>query len=280
MNALINDLETKGFMALSYSADLREAVKKTALSWQKFCSLPVKVKKAFPYSNNKDGVGYELKEGEGNKGDLKENFDVSTTDKNWLDAHVQNIKDPVVLEFVRDATNLTRLFDSALLDFARQAEEKYGLKGFVDKVKNGKIIPFVRCIHYPSLKPGQIGIETASAHVDQSAFTFHLWEKGKGVQCLTYADKQWIDMPVSEGEAIAFPAMQLQLWSKGKLRGLYHRVISTPQTVKDGRWSMVVFFQDKDLPKYDKDTQGCLQEKEVGFNYQMSEGDFSKLFKK
>lgn len=123
-----------------------------------------------------------------------------------------------------------------------------------------------------------VGDETASAHVDQSAFTFHLYESDPGLQGLTFDEKKWIDIPVSAGETVIFPAMQMQLRSKGEIRALCHRVIATECTAKHGRYSAVCFVQLKRTAKYDKDRCGRLQERKPGFNYDMPNAEFSKLF--
>lgn len=277
MNTPITDLQTKGFVALSYPADLRAAVNQTTESWKKFCALSTEEKKSLPYSNNSDGVGYELKDGIGNKADRKENFDVTLAGKKWVETHIENIKNPIALEFVQNATRLVSVLKPTVLEFARQAQEAFNLNGFVDEVAQSEDAFFVRFIHYfGDSEPGQ---ETASAHADQSGFTLHLFESAPGLQCLTYAG-EWIDMPVSDGETVIIPSMQMQLRSAGELKALCHRVIATPETAQAGRYSAVCFVQLKNTPKYDKDSHGRLQEKVPGFNYNLSHDDFSKLFKR
>lgn len=277
MNTPIIDLKTKGFVVLSYPADLRLAVNKTITSWKKFCALPTEVKKGLPYSNNADGVGYELKDGTGNKADRKENFDVALAGAKWLETHIGNIKNPVALEFVQNATALVGILKPIILDFAQQSEDGFDLKDFVKEVEHGEDAFFVRFIHY--FGDRELGDETALAHADQSGFTLHLFESSSGLQCLTF-DHKWIDMPVSEGETVIIPSMQMQLRSKGELKALCHRVIATPETKDAGRYSAVCFVQLKKISKYDKDTHGRLQEKKPGFNYELSIEEFAGLFKK
>lgn len=275
MNTHINDLKTKGFVAVSYPRNLRSAVNKTIGSWKNFCALPNDVKKGLPYSNNADGVGYELKHGGGNKGDRKENFDVALAGSDWLEKHATSINNPVVLEFVENATTLVGILKPIVLDFARQSQDTFGIDGFVDEVERGDDVFFVRFIHY--FGDRKLGEETATAHTDQSGFTLHLFESAPGLECLTY-DGEWINMPVSEGETVIIPSMQMQLRSKGSLKALCHRVVATPETADKGRYSAVCFVQLKKTPKYDKSKHGRLQEKVPGFNYNMSEAEFAKLF--
>ena len=276
MPTYIEDLKTKGFVSFAYPRDLRKAVEKTVESWKKFCALGAQEKTSLPYSNRADGVGYELKDGTGPHGDHKENFDVALAGKKWLEENASKIQSPGALEFVQTATALVESMKPLIFDFARQTEAAFGLQGFVREVEESEENFFVRFIHYFS---GQKeGKETASAHADQSGFTLHLFESADGLQCLSY-DGTWIDMPVSAGETVIIPAMQLQLRSKGELRALAHRVVATKETADEGRFSAVSFVQLKNTPKYDKEKHGRLQEKKPGFNYDMSYTEFQKLFK-
>ena len=276
MNAPITDLQTKGFVSVAYPAGLRSAVERAVGSWQKFCALPTSVKKGLPYSNNADGVGYELKEGVGRNADRKENFDVTTASRAWLERNASLIKDSSALSFVQDATALVGVMKPVILQFARDCEKAFGLAGFAEQVEASEGGFFVRFIHY--FGDRAVGEETASAHADQSCFTLHLFESAPGLQCLSYEGK-WTDMPVSPGETVIIPAMQMQLRSNGELRALAHRVVAVPETADGGRYSAVCFIQLKGFPKYDKDTHGRLQEKRPGFNYDMQPADFARLFK-
>ncbi len=245
----IQHFKNNGKYTLVYPTALRRAVEDEIQKWRAFCEKPLEEKRRVGYSNNGAGVGYEYKDGSGPKGDRKENMDLT---------------DGPLIELIRIAA----------LDFAQQCEKEYGLTGFVDEVRESMF--FVRLIHYFGGRV--VGDETASAHVDQSAFTFHLYESDPGLQGLTFDEKKWIDIPVSAGETVIFPAMQMQLRSKGEIRALCHRVIATECTAKHGRYSAVCFVQLKRTAKYDKDRCGRLQERKPGFNYDMPNAEFSKLF--
>ncbi len=270
----LDGFDATGRAIVAYPLDLRKAVTVAVESWKRFAALPDVVKKGLPYSNNADGVGYELKLGAGPKGDRKENFDVTIASKRWLEKNAAQIGNRVALKFVEDASALVAIVKPTVLEFAKAVEEQYGLSGFASDVEAGEGAFFVRFIHY--FGDRQVGDETASAHADQSGFTLHLFENAPGLQCLPY-EGSWQDMPVSQGETVIIPAMQLQLRSKGKLRALAHRVVATVETAEQGRYSAVLFVQLPG-PKYDKDTNGRLQEKTPGFNYSMSFEDFAKLF--
>lgn len=278
----IKYLQTRGFVTVNYPTDLRKAVERAVKSWKAFCALPTSTKKGLPYSNGGAGVGYELKDGVGLNADRKENLDFTVGAQEWLVNNAQAISNPAALRFIQDATALVAVMKPTILDFARQAEAEYGLKGFTREVDESEAGFFVRFIHY--FGDRVVGEETASAHADQSGFTLHLFESHAGLQCLAASSErfwtEWQDMPVSRGETVIIPAMQMQLRSKGKVKALTHRVVATARTAREGRYSAVCFVQLKHTPKYDKDAHGRLQEKTPGFNYPMGHGAFQRLFKK
>ncbi len=276
MKTPIQELQTKGFVVVEYPKDLRNAVEKAIESWKMFCDLPVETKRGLPYSNNADGVGYELKDGVGNKADRKENFDITVSGAEWLRENSPAIENKIAEEFTTHTTALVEVMKPTILEFAKQVEIEFGILGFAKEVDESEVGFFTRFIHY--FGDRKVGDETATAHTDQSGFTLHLFESAEGLQCLTF-DGKWIDMPVSKGQTVIIPSMQLQLRSDGKLKALCHRVVATNETASLGRYSAVCFIQLKNTPKYDKEKGGRLQEKEPGFNYKMRLGEFSKLFK-
>lgn len=269
----IADLKSKGFVLIEYPHDLRRAVETTARLWKKFCALPMQTKLQIPYSNDSAGVGYQYQTGAGEKGDWKENFDVTKAGKDWLLDHAVKTKNLVVIDFVERAIGIVDTIKPLALDFARSVEEEYSLKGFAKEVEESVDAFFVRFIRYPGGR--EDGVETASAHTDQSGATFHLFESAPGFECLG-KDKKWIRVPISKGETVAIGCMQLQYVSEGEIDAACHRVVAI-----DGgdRLSAVCFIQFKNWPKYDKKTHGRLQEKPPGFNYGMAHEQFKKLFK-
>ena len=276
MRGSISELKTRGFVTLPYPADLRREVEETAKLWEQFSVLPIEVKQGLPYSNNAYGVGYELKRGEGKKGDVKENFDITTAGEEWMRQNAEKIGNQIALAFIKRAVSLVTLLKPLIVDFSRVVEEELSIPSFREEVEMSADAFFIRFIHYPGGR--EVEEEMATAHVDQSGFTPHLYESAAGLQCLTY-NGQWIDMPVSTSETVIIPAMQMQLRSEGKLRALCHRVVATLETARAGRFSAVCFVQLKQTSKYDKVTHGRLQEKVPGFNYGMSHSEFSKFFR-
>lgn len=275
MKSIIPDLQSKGFARLQYPPELREAVESAVSAWKKFCALPEEVKKTLPYSNAGAGVGYELKDGIGPKADRKENFDVALGGREWLLENAPKISEPVISDLILKSLSLSEMIQPLAINFARVLQYGLGISDLGDEVEEGRHTIFPRFIHY--FGDRIVGDEIATAHTDQSGFTFHLYEDAEGVQRLT-KEKEWIDMPGSSGETVVFPAMQLQLRSEGKLEALCHRVIATPKTVEIGRFAVVCFVQLAASKKYNKGVYGRLQEKSPGFNYQMPFEEFEKLF--
>jgi isopenicillin N synthase-like dioxygenase len=276
MKSSIKDLETKGFYVLPYPPAVRACVVKAAKAWKLFYALPAEVKAKLPYSNGGAGVGYERKDGVGKNADRKENFDVTSEGLAWLEANNVQTTEPALHDLVTNTMSLLEAVRPTILEFARESELEFGIKSFEEEISASTSTFFTRFIHYSADR--EVGEETAVSHVDQSGFTLHLYENKKGLRCLTY-DGKWIDMPVSEGETVIIPDMQMQLRSNGRLRALCHQVVATEETAKSPRDSAVLFVQFKNTRKYDKERCGRLQERTPGFNYNMPIGEFEKMFK-
>jgi len=279
MNTFMNNLQTKGFVALPYPADLRQAVEEAQKCWKAFCALPDGIKRSFPYSNGGAGVGYEDKRVTGGGADFKVNFDLTFGDLAWLEGKAVDMANPTITAFIRAAIKVAELIGKPIITFAKDLEERFGMDGFESEVAESKNAYFIRFIHY--FAGAEINQETAEAHTDQSGMTPHLFSSASGLECLTQ-EMEWVPMPVSHGEMVIIPSMQLQLRSKGALKATVHRVVATPETIETGRFSAVCFVQFKSTPKYDKSKKGRLQEahkKELGFNYRMPHDEFARLFK-
>ncbi len=272
----IKKLGTEGAVVIPYPPDLLQAVADAMRLWQKFTALPADVKKGLPYSNGSDGVGYELKDGTGNKGDSKENLDVAVGGQDWLKENLSRIEDPVAREFVSSATSLVSVMKPTIMRFARDVEREFGIPGFADEVEASEAGFFVRFIHY--FGDRKAGEETASAHVDQSGFTLHLSESAPGFETLSLGAQEWQGATFSGDATLIINSMQMQQRSEGKLTALCHRVVATEETAKSGRWSAVCFVQLQKTPKYDKSKCGRLQERKPGFNYGMPFAEFREMF--
>lgn len=267
------DTLKNGCVCIAYPAELREGVARSMRLWKQFCELPVEVKRGLPFEGE---TGYEFKDGSGNKADRKENFELTRGGLDRLLANAEKISDPIALQFVQSVADLLSLIEPVVFEFARSVEREYGIDGFEDEVRKSTDTFFPRFIHYFGER--EVGEETASAHVDQSGFTLHLFESGPGLQRMEFNTQEWVPMLVSEGETVIIPAMQMQLRSRGRLKATPHRVIALPETA-EGRYSSVCFVRLALTAVYDKATHGRLQEWPAGFNLDMAFEDFAKMFK-
>jgi isopenicillin N synthase-like dioxygenase len=273
----ITSLLTNGYLLLNYPVALYDAVYKASRSWDAFCELPEEIKRAIGYSNGAAGVGCEIKKGEGAAADFKINFDIALIGESWLRERIVAINNPIVTEFVNDALALVAAVTPTIAHFAEESERAFGLKGFGHEVKDNPDTFFIRFIQY--VANPKIGDEICVPHVDQSGFTLHLRESEPGFQILSAAGK-WIDIPITCGQTVIIPSMQMQLRSEGMLKATCHRVIAKSHVgEKPYRTSAVLFGQLAHTPKYDKARYGRLQEMAPGFNYDMPFSDFEKMFK-
>ncbi len=274
----IRNFETEGFVDVPFPKKLQVAVRRAEKSWQAFCALPDEIKLALGYSNNSAGFGYEKKVGEGPKGDIKENFDITEEAEVSLEARMQTRTDYnlVVRNFVDHALEVAKFLRPLVANFSRLIEKEFELPGFSREVSEESGLVFVRFIHYPGQK--RKGESVAQPHVDQGGVTFHLFESAPGLECLNFSG-EWVPMPVSKTETVVIPDMQMQLRSVGRLRALWHRVVANDKTAKSGRYSAVAFIHFPKTPKYNKEKYGRLQEMREGFNYHLEHKKFSRLFK-
>ncbi|MES3030853.1 MAG: 2OG-Fe(II) oxygenase family protein [Patescibacteria group bacterium] len=272
-------LKQTGLVNVQYPSSARVAVKKAVTSWKIFCGLPVEVKKSFIYEEGAilDGAGYELKEEKGSRRDLKENFHVTLAALSRLEEAGRSVSDPNARIFIDDAHNLVKFITPLIMDFAEKLERNFKLPRLADEVLRGREHWILRYLHY--FGDRSVGEEIATAHADKSGFTLHLYESAPGLQFLEITGSgMWKEMPVSEGQTVIIPNMQLQYRTCGELKALCHRVVATEDTAKTGRYSVVCFIPFTSSPAYNKGGMGRLQEFSPGFNYTMAHGDFSQLF--
>ncbi len=269
MSEMIKPFKYDGIATMPYSPQLRQLVEQAAVAWEDFCRLPPEEKARLVLPD--EGLGYEIKDGSGPKGDRKENFDILTSARKALEAI------PESRDFIELAISISEAMSGLSIDFARQIEDEYGLEGFASVAGASTASIFTRFIHYFGER--EAGEEIATPHCDKSAYTFHLFETASGCQRLDYATRQWMDMPGEPGKMTAFTGMQLQYASQGELLALNHRVVATETTKGVGRHAIVCFVCFSGMPQYDKTGEGRLQEFEPGFNYDMPYENFTRLFK-
>ncbi|HVW82378.1 MAG TPA: 2OG-Fe(II) oxygenase family protein [Candidatus Paceibacterota bacterium] len=270
------ELKREGRLYVKYPEELRAGVEEAVEAWRRFCALSREQKLKFPYAGdtNVSGNGYELKEGEAI--DLKENFHLRASGKDELARKAERVDDFITPAFVKKATALPALMAPLLQEFGRQVEEELGVEGFEEDLMSMQENWLVRFLHYfPARSAGE---EIAAPHNDKGGFTLHLYESHPGVERLTFDTKEWVPMDLDPGETVIFAGNGLQHRSKNQLRALSHRVLATPETATEGRYSAVCFFSFKNAKYFDKSRFGSQQLYPPGSFYDMPFEKFDEFF--
>lgn len=277
--AEINRLNLRDDMVemVDYPEAVRQSVDEAAREWREFCALPDDIKDEFAAEDAHLTVGYESKDGGGNNGDRKENFDFSFSPlgEGFLERVVERSGNDTATRFVAAIRKLQQQMIPMIEAFGERVENNYGVEGFAEIARQSAPNAFFRFLHYPA--GGEVGDTIAQPHTDHSGFTFHLAETTDGCERLT-PDGRWEALPVGEGQAAAFASMQTQLVSGGEIKAMTHRVMANEESARIGRHAIVCFISLAGTPGYDRKTHGRLQEKEPGFNYTMPIDEFRTLF--
>lgn len=280
MSQFTESLQGRGFIQY-FRPELISMKAKSLRVWQRFCELPIELKKSFEYDNqgNMDGAGYEYKTQIGNTLDLKENFHFTMgglyritefLDKiTVLHDHVQ------VKQFIDQSIALVNLVEQDVFNITQLIQRDLKIQHFGYEVINGRNHWILRYLHYFPDQP--VGSVLASPHPDKSGLTFYLGETAPGIQYLT-KDKQWVNLSTDEDMVTVTPNLQLQYKTHGEVKALYHRVVANEQSMMNGRYSIVLFVPFMHTPQYNKLQNGRTQDFPVGWNYDMPFEDFAKLF--
>lgn len=278
-------LPTTGIWKMEQPQKLKEAIDETAARWDDFCELPDDVQDIFTGPDMFHGSGFERKTGIGGaegrfSRDKKLNFDITAGDIESLKEKVQQIGNvrhrQIARDFLIAASQLPVTAHDVITAFGGIVETERDVPGFKDMAKASAPNAFFRILRYPPTE--EIGEVIGDPHVDNSGFTLHLYESTDGCEALAADGETWNPMPVGGGKALAFPSMQTQLFSKGKVEGLCHRILANETTHKYGRTAIVCFVVLKGMPVYDRKGYGRLQDMTPGFNYGMDFEEFSQLF--
>ena len=283
-NIDLSNLGKPGYAKLTYLDLLRQGVRSATNAWRKFFALDEELKRLISYSGdvNVSGVGYELKLEPGSNNDLKEDFHLRTSKRDFLMKEVEKIGQEdkeaghTAEEFVHAALFLNHLAEPVIQEFAAAAEEQFGIDGLLVDTIAKQPEALIRFLHYFGNRGD--GDELAAQHVDKGGFTLHLFESDLGLEYLGH-NRAWQPMEFELGEAAVIPGMRLQLRSRNQLKATCHRVIANAKTAVRGRCSAVIFVDFANTPYYNKEKFGRLQDQLAGFNYNMPLPEFEKLFK-
>jgi isopenicillin N synthase-like dioxygenase len=216
--------------------------------------LPKEEKKKFRYDSGEGmGVGYELKETSGTTLDLKEDLHFTAERRKWLWDEAAKFADPDVHNLITWLDELRERIAPMVIEFARAMGEVYDMPHFMEDVEANAPQWFIRLLHY---FPGaELGEEIAKAHADKSGFTLHLYESHAGFEYLDYS-RAWREVNFSPDTTVILPGMRGQHRSEGRLKATFHRVVATPETAREGRYSAVLFVHPANTPEYDKARAG------------------------
>ena len=276
MQQILASLKKDGFINISYPGNVRSAVEETANAWKDFCDLPIEAKQAFPYNEKIEG-GYEFK-GEVALGkDLKENFHI--TPKSISELKILGGSNSVAQSLIDASEKLFSNLAPFTNDVLEKLEEESGVTGLTERTNRMKDSWVLRFLHYLPGMPA--GHEIASTHPDKGSITLHLYESADGLEY--FWNDKWMSMPVGVDYTASIGGMGLQYATQCEVKATNHRVVATEETSKNGRYSMVMFLQIAEVPNYDKEKNGRLQDvllsRGLGFNYNMTFDEFKTLFK-
>lgn len=263
-----------GVEMVDYPTTIKQHVAEAATVWQKFLALPDSTKQRYAALSLQSGTGYEKKgSGERESRDIKENFDITRT--SLADLKAMSEHDATTAHFINTASKLFDALEQLIIAQGTNIEQSYAVEGFADEARASASSAFVRFLHYPPIPAGTV---IGEPHVDHSGYTFHLYESTGGCERLDLITREWLPMPVAKHQAAMFASMQTQLYSRGKIKGLCHRILANSITAQVGRDAIVSFIPLITTPRYDRATRGRLQEMTPGFNYDLDPSVFRTYF--
>jgi isopenicillin N synthase-like dioxygenase len=269
IESIQNSLANQGYARTQYYPGVQFAVNDAISAWKDFCDQPVNHKGLIPFEDN---GGYENKDKLQNPElmDHKEDFHVtrryhfdSTFKQTARDAH-----------FMYAASMLFAAINQVLVDvsIALSTITNVDFKNLATSIQDGWTLRFLH--YYP--QDSQV---LAHQHVDKGGHTLHLYDSTPGFE--RYWDGKWQSMSFPHDSMVFFPGMLGQYYSHSQLKALAHRVVSSPESKKFGRYSIVLFndYAKADMV-YDKEKYGSTQKLfPPGQNYGMDFEHFKHYFK-
>lgn len=275
MQQILANLKKDGFININYPVDVRSVVEEGAKAWENFCALDKSVKEAFVYNDDLH-AGYEFKGEAGLGKDIKENFHITERGLPEIESIVA--KNESAKDFIESGKRMIAAINPFVKEVLQKIEEESGISGLADRAMKVSDHWITRFLHYfPGMPAGH---EIAAAHPDKGSITLHLFESADGLEY--FWDGKWSPMPVGVDYTASIGGMGLQYATKCEVKATNHRVVATEKTSKEGRYSMVMFIQLADIPSYNKEEKGRLQDvilnEGLGFNYGLSFEEFGKYF--
>ncbi len=252
------------YKEINYPCEVQNQVDSFISSWKDFCAQSEQTKSVYKYQ---DGVGYENQTDSTGTRDAKELLHYTLASHEEL--RKQGFSDPLL----ERAQKLVEGLDAIVQQYLQEIEVEYSVDLQTDITSNQSWI--LRALHYYE---GSVrGSQIAMPHVDKGGFTLHLYESDEGLEYLNQEYK-WLPIDVSGGKTVIIPGLAAQYVTGNSVKGVYHRVVANEQVAREGRYSLVLFIDIPKMPKYNKDKHGRMQDKEIGFNYSLSQEELEVMF--
>jgi isopenicillin N synthase-like dioxygenase len=263
-----------------YPTYLRAQVELALEQWKKFCQRPLEIKNRFVFEEiaGIGDAGYEFRPGDVElKIDKKESLHFTKGESERLLSYTdRDMTSDDGRAFILTLQRLEKECFPFIIKFAEYLVQEFPSLpiDFVEKITASRNRWTYRFLHY---FPGENDI-IGGAHCDKGGFTPHLASDMPGLEYLASDKKTWLPMDSTKGSTVIIPSLQLQYVSRGKVKALCHRVISTPESRLHGRYSSVCFIDMMATALYNKKHFGGTQIHPPGFNYDMPKDDFNKMF--
>lgn len=254
---------TNGYETVPYGLHTQELVRSLANAWSAFLRQPLEEKLKLSYV---DGVGYE------NKGpddpDYKEDFHITLA---YTPDYNRNLSVTTAL-FIKAAHDVLEN-QSIVMPLAELLTESSDFN-FVERMMANPERWIVRCLYYPPQQREFLAAE----HPDKGPATLHVYDSTPGLQ--GYWNGSWKALDFKHGEeAVCYPGLLGQYYSKCNVKALPHRVVSTQESRANGRISVVLFADFETEVRYNKPAFGRTQDVfKNGSNIGMSFEEFETYF--
>ena len=263
-NQKTNILANEGYGILSTSYAVKDATRMLSDAWPCFYrGGPLEHKKEFLFGAT---GGYEFKDE--TYPDHKENFHFSLGFQHSVEKLTEADR-----FFLKAAENMIRVVKPFVLEIIKKLSDETGADFFtlLENIENWQL----RCLHYFPTDREFLAI----AHPDKGPLTIHLEETCPGLEIFWNGQWHAIEPPKEYPSVLYYPGLRGQLHSKSIIKGLTHRVVSTPESRKYGRSSIVLFCDPSDKLRYNKSQFHSTPESfSPGANYTMLHAKLNEYF--
>lgn len=269
--SIVQDLQKTGYSFVKISKADLNTIKEFEAIWEQFVRFPRNQKEKILYQN---GGGYEFK-AKGVTFDEKENFHLKHNDyKRIIDSTVgsDTAFRGAVGVYLQFGLGTLEIYKKIMLDVAGELQHlvECDIKSEIEK--SSPNWP-QRSLFY---LPGQSDSTIADSHPDKGFITIGSFASCRGLQICNPKTMEWESVSIPYQHVLIMPGIQSQILTNSKIKALWHRVVNSPESVVNGRFSQVVFCDLDGQPKYNKEKYGSTQEKDVGFNYCIDHDTFLK----